>query len=217
MADQRPPDAPSCPVSAAAAASWPPRRRAVVSGLLVLHVIAAVSAPWAAPPPSSQLARRVAGFFEPYLFAAYLNHGYRFFAPDPGPSHLVRYEVQLPDGSVREGRFPDPHRHRPRLLYHRHFMISETVFNICGPVVEPPERFANPQERRAFQAARQRAELLLAGLAEQLLHEHGGVRVRLFLVEHEMPGPAAVLDGMALDDARLYREWPLGEYTQGGA
>ena len=38
--------------------------------------------------------------FRPYLEAAYLDHGYAFFAPDPGPSHLVRYELEFDDGGV---------------------------------------------------------------------------------------------------------------------
>ena len=54
-----------------------------------------------------------------------MRHGYRFFAPDPGPSHLILYEVSLENGETASGRFPDQNVHRPRLLYHRFFMISE--------------------------------------------------------------------------------------------
>ena len=100
------------------------RVRGVVSVLLVLHLVAIASAPLAME-PASLPAQKVFGIFRPYLDAAFLNHGYHFFAPEPGPSHLIRYELAFSDGRVEGGTFPDPTEQQPRLNYHRHFMLSE--------------------------------------------------------------------------------------------
>ena len=194
---------------------WPVRRRLIVSVLLALHLAAVLVAPWSSPPPSSDLSRRVASWFSPYLHLAFLNHGYRFFAPNPGPSHLVRYELEMPDGSIQRGRFPDLNRHWPRLLYHRHFMVSETVFNIMQPYVEPPPPgYLNEEQTRLYQRDKQRAYVLLRSLARYLAHEHNAIRIRLFTQTHEIPPPWDLRDGMRLDDKRLYQERLLGEFTE---
>src|SRR5688500_19151420 len=56
----------------------------LASALIALHLLAVWVAPFAVP-PSSPFAQTVATAFRPYLEAAFLNHGYKFFAPDPGP------------------------------------------------------------------------------------------------------------------------------------
>ena len=60
----------------------------------------------------------------PYLQILYLNHGYQFFAPEPGESTLLAFEAERDDGTVVRGRIPD-RTTWPRLLYHRHFMLTE--------------------------------------------------------------------------------------------
>src|SRR4051812_9871294 len=106
--------------------------RAVASALLVAHLCAVFVGPWAMPPAGSLLSRSFAAALGPYVQAMYLDNGYRFFAPEPGPSHLIRYEILLPDGKRVEGYFPDRKRHWPRLLYHRYFMLSEFVSTLDG-------------------------------------------------------------------------------------
>ena len=214
---------------------WTPRRKAIVSALFTFHVFAVFAAPCASPPPASYawswLAGRVDGqdgLLTPYLQAAYLNHGYRFFAPNPGPSHLVRYEVELKAGGKIDGRFPDPDEDWPRLLYHRMFMISETVFNLSQAVSEPPsaERPAPPLlqleppptltefERQEFLKQRSAARELAQSVARRLIAQNKGTRVRLYVQTHEIPFPADVLAGQALDAPELYRERLLGEFTE---
>ena len=73
----------------------------------------------------------------PYLQILSLDNGYRFFAPEPGPSHLVRYDVTLADGQQIGGVFPNLAEERPRLLYHRYFMLSEFVNSLTEGT--PPE------------------------------------------------------------------------------
>jgi hypothetical protein len=159
----------------------------VVSLLLVVHLTAVVTAPLSVA-PSSELFGRMFGFFRPYLQAANLNHGYRFFGPDPGPGHHVRYVVERADGGLVEGRFPDRERHWPRLLYHRHFMLAERV----------P---AAPLESPWIQA-------YARSYARHLLVAHDGRRVTLHLGWDDIPPREEFLRGMRLDDQRLRGELP---------
>ena len=211
-----------------AARPWSKGRKWLVSLLLIWHLGAMISAPCAYPPPSSQLARNIAGFFSPYQHFAFLNHGYRFFAPNPGPSHIVRYEVDTADGETVKGQFPDPDAHWPRLLYHRHFMISETVYREGGPISEGaplPELGAEltAEEQEAFDIATSEYESRLAlvtefhkGIARELLDRYDGERVRLTLVEHLIASPVDVQEKrVQLDDPQLYVELAkLAEYSK---
>ena len=123
-------NAPAAIADAAApiAPGWSPRARAIVSLLIVVHLSAVLLAALTAV-GGSDLWRLLAVPLGPYIQAVDLkNHGYRFFAPDPGPSHLVRYYLTMPDGSQREGVFPNLAEEKPRLLYHRYFMLSEHLY-----------------------------------------------------------------------------------------
>lgn len=202
------------------ASPWSVRKRAIASVLIALHLAAIFSAPCAGPPPSSQLERDVAGVFDPYLQAAFLNHGYRFFAPNPGPSHLVRFEMKDADGKTKTGRFPDLASERPRLLYHRHFMLSETIFNLTRSLTDPPRQFTSTEEHEAYErearAARAMVEPLLTAVAQSLAKEHEAgesAKIELFAVQHDIPRPEQVLEGMKLSDSTLWREQPLGEWS----
>lgn len=153
--------------------AWSVRARAIVSILLVLHLTAIFAAPWSGPPPASRLSRTVVSCFAPYLHSAYLLHGYRFFAPDPGPSHIVRYELLMPDDSVKQGHFPDLEQHFPRLLYHRHFMLSETVFRSLGIPLEDAAELQRRIDllRPAAESLRQAGELDGAGRLDAQIAE----------------------------------------------
>jgi hypothetical protein len=180
---------------------------------IAFHVTAVFVAPWSAPPPSSRLAQRLAELYSPYLNGVFLNHGYRFFAPDPGPSHLVRYELEMPDGTTVEGRLPDPERHWPRLFYHRHFMVSESVFNQTEPfIVTPPEDSISPEDLDQFHRDKASADRLVQSLAKYLMRRNGAKRAKLFLQAHLIPAPWDVAEGMKLNDPSLYDERPLGEF-----
>jgi hypothetical protein len=208
---------------------WGAPARRIASVAIAVHLLAVFSGPWSTPPPSSELSQRVAGTLSPYLFAAHLNHGYRFFAPDPGPSHLVRYELDMPGGETVRGQFPRPDIW-PRLLYHRHFMISEMIYNLLqyppigdplllfrqrGPLLSEPISDEIPPEIRADMVVnRRRAERLVRGVARELVTRHGAERVRLYLALHEIPAPEDMLRGMKLDDPILYHERLLVEWTE---
>ena len=174
--------------------TWPRWVRGFVSVVLVLHLVAIVSAPWAMQ-PSSVLAQRVFSFFQPYVDLAFLNHGYHFFAPEPGPSHVIRYELQLDDGKLITGQFPDAHAHSPRLLYHRHFMLSETANRLA---VDPAQQPALDELSRSF--------------AEHLMTQYSASRATLYLRRHYIQTPEQVAAGMPLDAPELFAERPLGTF-----
>ncbi len=207
---------------------WSPRVRAIVSVLIALHILALFSAPWSSPPPASELSRFVAKRFEPYLYGAYLNHGYRFFAPNPGASHLVEYELQFADGRTEVGRFPDLKRHWPRLHYHRYLILAEVVHdftsNIPPEAQRPPPHLPAGIKQQAIAdfheqtAARERAirrrDLLVESVANGLLAEHDAVKVRLWSVEHEILPPQAIVFGERLDREETYVKRLLGEFQR---
>ncbi len=186
--------------------TWSRRTRTLVSLALVWHLAALVVAPLAAPPPTSQLARGIAAWFNPYLQALYLNHGYRFFAPNPGPSHLVEYELTFADGSTRSGQFPNLAEHQPRLLYHRHFMLSETIFALPTPPEFTPEEAAKRIELLAETATRLE-ELGTFGPAAALREEQG------FLTAWS-EGELRPADQQALEYDRRSRRLLLGAVAQ---
>ena len=101
---------------------WSKAARWVVSLMVIFHLAAVISSPLSTP-PSSGLSESITRNFRPYLLTLYLTHGYRFFAPEPGPSHIVRYEVIKSDGEIINGQFPDRDEFWPRQLYHRWFMF----------------------------------------------------------------------------------------------
>jgi hypothetical protein len=98
----------------------------LVSLLVAWHVSAVFLAPLSIQ-PSSPLVQKVAqNYMQWYLDALYLNHGYHFFAPEPGAGHLIRYRLTDDRGQVvSEGDFPNKESNWPRLLYHRYFMLAE--------------------------------------------------------------------------------------------
>ncbi len=173
---------------------WSSGARRIATLWLLVH-LAAVCVPPLSVEPASQLASLAFRSLQPYIDAMYLDHGYRFFAPEPGPSHLVAYELELPDGTRQAGEFPRLSEHRPRLFYHRHFMLSEMVNSLAD-----------------FRPAA--ADAYARSYARHLLERHQAARVRLTLRRHLFPTPDQVLSGMRLDDPSLYRERPLGEFSR---
>jgi hypothetical protein len=97
----------------------------LISLLVAWHVSAVFLAPLSIQPTSPLVQKFAQGYMQWYLDALYLNHGYAFFAPDPGPGHLIRYQLTDDAGRVSEGEFPSKKTNWPRLLYHRYFMLAE--------------------------------------------------------------------------------------------
>jgi hypothetical protein len=226
--NEQPRSASALKSAASAELPWSPRARAIASVLIALHVLALFVAPWSMPPPASELSGVVAGWLRPYLHAAFIYHGYRFFAPNPGASHIVQYELEFADGRIEQGQFPDLQQHWPRLLYHRHFMLSETIYQATGMPPEPPPAPPSNLPPRIKQRAMQEyaeilqqyqqglhdRDLLVNSVAQRLLRDSGAKKVRLWAVEHTILSPQQVLDGMSLTQEDLYIKRPLGEFTR---
>lgn len=202
------------------AGNWGSGLKRFISLLLLIHLAAIFVGPCAAPAPSSYWAREAESVLTPYLRAAFLkDHGYRFFAPNPGPSHLVRYELINAEGEIiHDGKFPDLAKHWPRLLYHRHFMISESLFNIGNLPQEGPPEGAPSEVRSSYEQRLRFRNLYLDSLGKYLAQtEPQATKVRLYMQEHLIPSPEEVARGLTLDDPSLYLEVQIGEYQVEGA
>ena len=158
---------------------------------LVYHLAAIILAPWSVPPASRlvQNSWRAVGAYDQLLF---LNHGYHYFAPEPGNSTLVAYVLEMPDGSTQSGRIPNRDI-KPRLLYHRHFMLTESLASNDFPPLVHTE--------------------LVNAMARELCREHHARRVTLTRVTHRLPTMEFVRAGGALDDPESYTEEPLGTFS----
>ncbi len=210
--------------------SW---AKMTISILLLFHLAAVFVAPFAVAcdtgASSSPAVAPVRRWLDPYITLMFLNHGYFFFAPDPGPNHLVDYKVEFDDGRKEvTGRFPDLTTERPRLLYHRHFMLSESLYaNFAPPEAplepSPPPLTATDEEQarhkldkeehaQALAAWKQRRRVyegMWRSVEEHLKAEYGGQRVTLTRVEHRPPMPAEVsVLHKRLNAPDLYRNLP---------
>ncbi len=232
-ASTRPDGHPRSEVGEPLAPGWSFRVRVVVSILLLVHLAAVILAALTAV-GGSELTRYASTPLRPYIDAVYLNHGYRFFAPDPGPSHLIRYDLTMPDGSHRAGIFPNLAEEQPRLLYHRYFMLSEHLSGMYGgrlkagaeatPEVKPFDRDweKNPpslaelrENSRDIPGMRQFDDRILAivrAFADELMRESGAVRVKMKLIAHDIPTPEQFAARGKLNDPSLYHAIDLGTF-----
>lgn len=181
--------------------AWPSWQRLIVSLLIAVYLVAIVLPPLAGPPPASLLASRAIQPFRPIVGALALGHGYRFFAPNPGPGHSLRWTMALADGSSRSGSIPDASADWPRLLYHRRFMLPEKISGLVPLPGAPADVVA--ESKREWQP-------LVKDIAAHLLEREGGQRVELTLVEHYLPAPEEVTEGRVGEDVVT----PLGTYAR---
>jgi hypothetical protein len=181
---------------------WTWQIRALISAAIAYHLAAVFIGAWVGSPPTSPFADEVARPFRAYIAAVDLNHGYRFFAPNPGPSHIFRYRLMFEDGSTAEGYFPNRNEHWPRLLYHRYFMLSENLNAVRMLTLSPDEDEAAGEAR--FRA-------LGNSYAGQILRARGAERIDWELVRHYQATPEDVLAGRSLLNVTLYE--PVGSGT----
>jgi len=166
--------------------------RWALNSWLVFHLAAIVIAP-ASMRPSSELTRSAWDLVHPYLQVLYLNHGNQFFAPEPGESTLLAFEAERDDGTVIRGRIPD-RTTWPRLLYHRHFMLTEHMSDAPAELLP----------------------LWHDSYAQHIGSRFGASRVRLTQQTHLLPTMERVRDAGRLDDPESYEQQPLGEFRCDG-
>jgi hypothetical protein len=181
-----------------------------LSLLIAVHLIAVVSPPLAfqtrgplgLSPSIDTLIRPVEGYSQ-FL---YMDRGYAFFAPEPGPSHLLQAAIGSETGTV-ERMYPDREDQWPRLLYHRHFMITEFLEEIYQPP-GPPEALLqiDPVEAEYWQRRRARYEHVRQSIVDHLRHENPGREVAVRRIEHLIPDLNDFRrDPIELTDPRLYQ------------
>lgn len=183
-----------------------------LSGLLVLHLLAIVAEPFQfftrSPRGTSPAADVIRNGLSPYVEFAYLNHGYFFFAPEPGPSHLLECKLKFEDGREAKLRFPDLDAQWPRLLYHRHFMLAEFLHQLHVPS-PPTDASMDPQLFRDWKRDRQRFERIRDSMSEHLKQRYGAMKVEITRLEHRLPSSDEVLErGLPLDAPELYVPLP---------
>lgn len=166
--------------------------KALASCLIAAHLAAVFAAP-ASVAPSSPLFRYMWTVFSPYLYAVNLNNGYHFFAPEPGASTLLEYRGLTPEGEMKHGVLPDKQQMRPRLLYHRYFMLTEYLGSY------------SPQDPGR--------QLIIHNYARQLLQSMGLTQVELKLVRHRPSSRQEILIGERLDSGETFEREPLGTFT----
>ena len=197
------------------------RMRLLISAIIAYHVLAVFIGAWIGSPPTSPFADAVSRPFRTYIAVADLNHGYRFFAPNPGPSHLFRYRLTNDDGSTIAGELPDRTRHWPRLLYHRYFMLAENL-NVLRPNGPIPGAVDGNDGRAGVAAGPARQELrppvpestrfraLANSYAAELLRTSGAARIDWEFVRHFQPSPDDVLAGRPLNGEEFYETLERG-------
>lgn len=155
----------------------------------------------------------------PLVEFAYLNHGYFFFAPEPGPSHLVEFRFENDKGRSAHLRIPDRHAQWPRLLYHRHFMLTENLNQLWVPPVDPA---LAPQDPLAIDWSRDRAryELIRDSMRQHVATRYDAQsEVQVDRIRHELPSIDDVLvRRLRLNDRQFYvtlPDAPLAELEAG--
>ncbi len=160
----------------------------LLSVWLVFHVFCVFIAP-AAMPPASPLLEDGYRIALPYNEALFLNHGYHYFAPDPGASTLIGYSIPRAGDAPLVGRFPDVSI-RPRLLYHRYFMLAENLWAF--------EDATQSEMQRAY--------------ARHFAMIHNAAKIELSRVSHEPSSIVRIQAGGKLDDPEMFEEESLGEF-----
>ncbi|QDT09000.1 hypothetical protein [Planctomycetes bacterium K23_9] len=181
-------------------------KRSLISVLIIVHLLAVALPPMMFQSGGSAIVTTLLRPLRAYTEFLYLDRGYAFFAPDPGPSHLIDAAVTQSDGQRTETRYPDREQQWPRLLYHRHFMLAEFLTEIYQPP-GPPRELAQIDRPAAEQWVRLRAryEHVRQSLVDHLRTQNDRKPVAIRRVEHLIPSAAEFHAGdFALNDPLLY-------------
>ncbi len=190
-----------------------PRWKLVISILLALHVLALIAEPFRFFTRSSRGTSPIADLprnsLAPYVEFAYLNHGYFFFAPEPGPSHLMDCRLTLSDGKQVAITFPDKRKQWPRLLYHRHFMLAEFLHQLHVPPFNAELAGADISFAKEWQAERSVYEGVRNSMRDHLIAKFNASAARIERLEHRLPSDDEVFrQRVKLDSPTLYVSLP---------
>lgn len=198
--------------SSSVASPWSGKWRLILSILVTIHVVAVFAEPFRFFTRSSQRAFSPdAGYIRSWLSAyidfAYLHHGYFFFAPNPGPSHLISAQIGkvTPPNQPKEMMIPDKTVHWPRLYYHRHFMLSEFLHNSFAPPERPEEAALDPLIDQQWRRDRELYVTVKSSIENHLRVFEKTEYVVIRRIEHALPNDIQVYqEKWKLNDPRLY-------------
>lgn len=147
---------------------------------------------------------------KPYSQWLYMNHGYFFFAPNPGPSHLIQFSLNQPTGKqqdlipLQSNRLPDRNKHWPRLLYHRYFMLAEFYTSRYAPQQLSDDLKKDVEVMSNWAFDKGLYDQIQYSIKESLEYSLGTEITALNRIERELPSSEQVLkQGWALNDPRL--------------
>ena len=148
---------------------------------------------------------------KPYSQWLYLNHGYFFFAPNPGPGHLIQCTLSsaaTDETSNKEPSqvllLPDRNEHWPRLLYHRYFMLSEFYTSRYAPEQVTQDLKKDLEFMQTWASDKVLYDQIQSSIVSSLQHSRGIKNVKLRRLERLLPDSQQVLkEGWSLNDARL--------------
>lgn len=149
----------------------------------------------------------LANSMQTYTQWLYMDHGYFFFAPNPGPGRLIQY---TPSSIPTETRvLPDKKRQSPRLLYHRYLMLAEFYNSRFAPSQISKESSQDPLFLAQWASDLDLYQRLQASIVKGLKHKLGASEFTLRRVERSLPTPYMVLnERVPLDDLRLIEILP---------
>ena len=185
--------------------------KVIVSFLIAVHLLAVIAEPFAfftrGANNASPAALPIRSVLAPYVEFTYLNHGYFFFAPNPGPSHLLECQLASASGERSRLRLPDLRAQWPRLLYHRHFMLAEFLHQLHVPPVNAQTDATPPDQEllRAWRIERDRFEMVRDSMIKHLRTRYDAQEAEILRLEHRLPSDIEIFrDKMQLSDERLY-------------
>jgi hypothetical protein len=176
-------------------------------GLITFHLVAVFAEPFQffsrSPVQSGADAELLRSATRPYAQFMFLDHGYFFFAPNPGPGHLLRVmadDEPLPTPKDRFGvnpheglLFPDRNRHKPRLLYHRYLMFADFVNSRFAPPELGPELAKDPLILKSWTKDRSIYTSLVRAVSDNVKRESQQPFVRVDRLEREIPDRISTL------------------------
>lgn len=190
------------------------RWKIAISVCILFHLLGVLAEPLFfftrgnSPSPMAGPLRR---WMAPYVEFAYLNHGYFFFAPNPGPGHLMDCQLQSSDGKSSRIRLPDRQAQWPRLFYHRHLMLAEFLHQLHVPPVTAADvaNTPDPTMLEAMRADRAQFEMVRDSMIKHLKSRYGATEASIIRLEHRLPSSAEIFDEkIPLSDERLYAILP---------
>lgn len=143
---------------------WSRTARRLISLALAFHLFAVVYTPITLGGGYASLLGSWR-WMRDYATLLFLDHGYRFFAPEPGPTHTLK--LVMGDGELaRTIRLPDREATWPRLLYHRWFMLGESLSSAADAAVAGAPQFRAAQQELENEIAAARAQASSVHLRE---------------------------------------------------